>query len=68
MFNENRRIDTELSLVCLDYGKNGFNKRKGVAALTSSRELAYLSTVVDARELNCRVRNGSGWNLSAMAA
>lgn len=45
-----------------------FNKRKGVAALTSSRELAYLSTVVDARELNCRVRNGSGWNLSAMAA
>ena len=52
----------------LDYGKNGFNKRKGVAALTSSRELAYLSTVVDARELNCRVRNGSGWNLSAMAA
>ena len=52
----------------LDYSKNSFNKRKGVAALTSSRELAYLSTVVDARELNCRVRNGSGWNLSAMAA
>ena len=57
-----------LKLLCLDYSKNSFNKRKGVAALTSSRELAYLSTVVDARELNCRVRNGSGWNLSAMAA
>ena len=36
--------------------------------MTISRELAYLSTVVDVRELNCRVRNGSGWNLSAMAA
>ena len=57
-----------LTLLCLDYSKNSFNKRKGVAALTSSRELAYLSTVVNARELNCRVRNGSGWNLSAMAA
>jgi len=36
--------------------------------LTSSREFAYLSTIADVRELNCRVRNGSGWNLSAMAA
>ena len=52
----------------LDYSKNVSTKGRGVAALTSSRELAYLSTVVDARELNCRVRNGSGWNLSAMAA
>lgn len=43
-------------------------KNKGGAALTSSREFAYLSTMTDARELNCRVRNGSGWNLSAMAA
>lgn len=44
------------------------NKKKGGAALNSSRELAYLSTISDVRELNCRVRNGSGWNLSAMAA
>ena len=43
-------------------------KRKRGAALNSSRELAYLSTISDVRELNCRVRNGSGWNLSAMAA
>ena len=43
-------------------------RKKGGAALNSSRELAYLSTVSDVRELNCRVRNGSGWNLSAMAA
>ena len=43
-------------------------RRRGVAALNSSRELAYLSTISDVRELNCRVRNGSGWNLSAMAA
>ena len=57
-----------LTLSYLDYSKNDSTKGRGVAALTSSRELAYLSTVVDARELNCRVRNGSGWNLSAMAA
>ena len=57
-----------LTLSRLDYSKNDSTKGRGVAALTSSRELAYLSTVVDARELNCRVRNGSGWNLSAMAA
>ena len=43
-------------------------RRRGGAALNSSRELAYLSTISDVRELNCRVRNGSGWNLSAMAA
>ena len=43
-------------------------RRRGGAALNSSRELAYLSTISDVRELNCRVRNVSGWNLSAMAA
>ena len=44
------------------------NQKEGGAAITSSRELAYLSTVVNVRKLNCRVRNGSGWNLPAMAA
>ena len=64
-----KRNQNKSAFACvLDYSKNVSTKGRGVAALTSSRELAYLSTVVDARELNCRVRNGSGWNLSAMAA
>lgn len=44
------------------------SEKEGVAAFASSQELAYLSTVANVRELNCRVRNGSGWNLSALAA
>lgn len=62
-----RRHDTRKNTVF--YNNKQFRRRKkGGAALNSSRELAYLSTVSDVRELNCRVRNGSGWNLSAMAA
>ena len=62
-----RKRDTRKNTVF--YNNKQFRRRKkGGAALNSSRELAYLSTVSDVRELNCRVRNGSGWNLSAMAA
>ncbi len=69
--DERRRDDNQNMRACAQHKKNTnklLQKNKGGAALTSSREFAYLSTMTDARELNCRVRNGSGWNLSAMAA
>ncbi len=43
-------------------------RRVVLAALNSSRGLAYLSTVLDAGGLNCRVRKESGCIPTAMAA